>query len=119
MSLIDPTKYEMKGNAQTTAQTSSTSSDYRPNLTDDELCLMAREKLSELLQGMDARTAPALLLSVAREVMDRIEGKPGQAITFDANLRVVNVNANIEFIQPARDKVIDGPVGNTKVIDNQ
>lgn len=52
----------------------------RPNLTDDELRLMAREKLSELLQSIDARAAPSLLLSVAREVMDRIEGKPTQRI---------------------------------------
>lgn len=52
----------------------------KPGLTDEELRGMAREKLSELLQAIDARTAPSLLLSVAREVLDRLEGKPTQRI---------------------------------------
>lgn len=52
----------------------------KPNMTDDELRLMAREKLSELLQSIDAAKQPSLLLTVAREVMDRIEGKPTQRI---------------------------------------
>lgn len=50
------------------------------DLTDDQLRQMAREKLSELLQAIDAKTAPSLLLSVAREVLDRLEGKPTQRI---------------------------------------
>ncbi len=50
------------------------------NLNDDELRTMAREKLSELLQSIDPQTSPSLLLSVAREVMDRIEGRPTQRI---------------------------------------
>lgn len=52
----------------------------RPNLTDDELRTMAREKLSELLQAIDANKHPSLLLSVLRETMDRIEGRPTQRI---------------------------------------
>lgn len=49
-------------------------------LSDEELRTMAREKLSELLQAIDARTAPSLLLSVVREVLDRLEGRPTQRI---------------------------------------
>jgi hypothetical protein len=51
-----------------------------PGLSDDDLRSIAREKLSELLQSIDAKQSPSLLLSVAREVMDRIEGKPTQRI---------------------------------------
>lgn len=49
-------------------------------LTDDELRTMAKEKLSALLQSIDAKKSPSLLLSVAREVLDRLEGKPTQRI---------------------------------------
>ncbi len=49
-------------------------------LTDDELRTMSREKLSALLQSIDYRTAPSLLLSVVRETMDRIDGKATQRI---------------------------------------
>ncbi len=41
---------------------------------------MAKEKLSALLQTVDPKTQPSLLLSVAREVLDRLEGKPMQRV---------------------------------------
>ena len=50
------------------------------NLSDDELRKMAKEKLSVLLQGIDPLASPSLLLSVAREVLDRLEGKATQRI---------------------------------------
>lgn len=49
-------------------------------LTDDELRTMAREKLSTLLQTISNQSHPSLLLSVCREVMDRIDGKATQRI---------------------------------------
>ncbi len=49
-------------------------------MTDDELRAMAKDKLSALLQSIDAKQSPSLLLSVAREVLDRLEGKPTQRI---------------------------------------
>lgn len=49
-------------------------------LSDEELRTMAKEKLSALLQSIDAKQSPSLLLSVAREVLDRLEGKPTQRI---------------------------------------
>lgn len=59
------------------------------SLTDEELRTMARDKLSALLQSIDAKQSPSLLLSVAREVLDRLEGKPTQRI----EQRVMNVKA--------------------------
>lgn len=52
----------------------------REGLTDDDLRTMAREKLSALLQSIDHKNAPGLLLSVVRETMDRIDGKATQRI---------------------------------------
>ncbi len=49
-------------------------------LNDDQLRAMAKDKLSALLQSIDAKSSPSLLLSVAREVLDRLEGKPTQRI---------------------------------------
>ena len=57
-----------------------------PDLTDDQLRQMSREKLSELLQTMDSKTSPSLLLSVIRETMDRLDGKPTQSV----NMKVEN-----------------------------
>ncbi len=51
-----------------------------PGLTDDDLRKLAREGLSTLLQSIDAKTSPSLFLSVVRETMDRLEGKPTQRI---------------------------------------
>jgi len=73
----DPANYTMKGNSQVKQVIDMP---VTRNLSDDDLRTMAREKLSSLLQSIDPRTAPSLLLSVAREVMDRIEGKPTQRI---------------------------------------
>jgi hypothetical protein len=54
--------------------------EFTPNLTDAELITMSRERLSALLQSIDYKIAPSLLLSVIRETMDRIDGKPTQRI---------------------------------------
>jgi hypothetical protein len=53
------------------------------NLSDDDLRELAREKLSALLQYLDPIRSPSLLLSVAREIMDRLEGRPTQRIIQD------------------------------------
>lgn len=81
----------------------------------DALRSLAKGKLVEILQ-----TAPVNISLVAaiKELLDRVDGKPGQAITVDANLKVVTVNANINFIQSTGDKLINGDVDNLQVIDN-
>ncbi len=95
---------------------------FTPGLTDDQLKTMAREKLSELLQGIDARTSPSLLLSVAREVMDRIEGKPTQRIEQSVDHRntvVVSELSNDELMRLVQgmDKAGALPPG-VKLLDN-
>lgn len=80
MSDIDPFENFTPRQNQPKENAAQSQAETRPNLTDDELRAMAREKLSQLLQSIDAAKQPSLLLSVAREVMDRIEGKPTQRI---------------------------------------
>lgn len=78
---IDPFKdFVPKGNPPAAQQPATESF---PNLSDDDLRHLAREKLSTLLQSLDPKTSPSLLLSVARELLDRIEGKPTQRIVQD------------------------------------
>ncbi len=51
---------------------------FLPNLTDDELRTLAREKLSQALQAVDPVTQPELTRKIAAEVKDRLDGKPMQ-----------------------------------------
>lgn len=90
-----------------------------PDMDDAKLRKLTREKLSMALQAIDPLVHPEMTRKLCAEVMDRIDGKPGQAITMSANLNVVTVNANIEFIPAERDKVIDGVVDNLQVIDSK
>lgn len=69
------------------------------NLSDDELRLLAREKLSEALQAINPQEQPELTRKLVAEVKDRLDGKPGQQITVDQNLNVVTVNAQIQFVK--------------------
>ncbi len=68
----------MKANPQKPLEARTEIKPFVPDMSDDELRKLAREKLSAILQGMDHNTTPSLLLNVVREVMDRIEGKPMQ-----------------------------------------
>jgi type IV pilus biogenesis protein CpaD/CtpE len=88
-------------------------------LSDDELRLMARDKLSALLQSLDAKSNPSLVLAVAREVMDRIEGKPMQRIKQDTTVSF-DLKANSALLNRFREKlgvkdtiVIDGTTGSS------
>lgn len=70
---------------------------YLPDLTDDQLRKLAREKLSQALQAIDPTKQPELTRKLCAELMDRLDGKPGQSVTLDANIRTVTVNATIRF----------------------
>ncbi len=89
------------------------------DLTDNELRKIAREKLSEAIQTVDAVEQPELTRRLCAELMDRLDGKPGQAITVDQTLRQIVVNANIEFIPARSEKVLHGGVDKVQVIDNE
>ncbi len=90
-----------------------------PNMTDDDLRKLAREKLSEALQAIDPRDEPELTRRLCAEVKDRLDGKPGQAVTIDQTLRHITLNANVQFIPARSEKLIIDGVGNTQVIENQ
>ncbi len=66
-------------------------------LTDDELRKLAREKLSEALQVIDPRVQPEMTRKLCAELLDRLDGKPGQSVTLDATVKQVIVNATIRF----------------------
>ena len=71
---------------------------FLPDLTDDELRKLAREKLSKALQAIDAVSQPEMTRKLCAELMDRLDGKPGQAITMDATVRNITVNATVRFM---------------------
>jgi hypothetical protein len=89
------------------------------DMDDDQLRLLAREKLSEALQAINPVHQPELTRKLCAEVKDRLDGKPGQAITLDANIRTVTVNANIEFVQPNRERLVNPTPAIGQVIDNE
>jgi len=101
----DPTKYTMKGNKKTPAELSRPMPMYVPDLTDDELRKMAREKLSEALQMVNPLSHPELTRKLCAELMDRIDGKPAQVITQNINNRLTFFDARaVEQLKP---KVIE------------
>jgi hypothetical protein len=118
MDELDPANYTMKPPKSAPQMPPAAPKAFIPDLTDDQLRKLAREQLSKALQHVDPIEQPEMTRKLCAELMDRLDGKPGQAITMDANLRVVTVNANIEFIQSARDKVIEVAVDKMQVIDN-
>ena len=77
-----------------------------PDMTDDQLRKLAREKLSGALQAVDAVLQPELTRKLCAELMDRLDGKPAQAMTLDATMRTISVNATISFAD--QHMVIDG-----------
>ena len=88
------------------------------DMTDDQLRKLAREQLSKALQAVDAVESPEMTRKLCAELMDRLDGKPGQAITMDANLNVVNVHASIEFVRSRVAILENSPVDKVQVIDN-
>lgn len=108
MEIPDPTKYKMKGNKEKPADQSRMMPVYVPNLTDDELRKMAREKLSEALQLVNPLAQPELTRKLCAELMDRIDGKPAQVITQNINNRLSFFDARaVEMLSPKAPKVID------------
>lgn len=78
-----------------------------PNLSDDDLRHLAREKLSALLQSLDPKTSPSLLLSAVREVMDRLNGKPRQQIDTTLKGEMVTTIQIVRFSDLPQDVVIE------------
>lgn len=108
MEIPDPTKYKMKGNKNKPAEQSRVMPVYVPNLTDDELRHLCREKLSEALQLIDPRTQPELTRKLVAEQRDRLDGKPAQVITQNINNRLSFFDARaVEMLSPKAPKVID------------
>lgn len=58
-------------------------------LTKEELRELALETISEALQSVNATVDPEMAIKIANAALDRIDGKPGQAVTM---VSTVNVN---------------------------
>ena len=78
----DPFKYEMKKNPpkQAAEQEQKPAFQFVPNLSDDELRLLTREKLSAALQAIDPVAQPGMTKALCAEMKDRLDGKPAQAV---------------------------------------
>lgn len=96
-----------------------------PDLSDDELRTLAREKLSAALQHIDPLEHPEMTRKLCAEVKDRLDGKPTQAIkqTTDININVmqerqIEARANMKAImQLAREKLLLPPLVEHDPID--
>lgn len=71
----------------------STSS-FIPNMSDDDLRKLARERLSEALQSVSAISQPEMTRKLCAELLDRLDGKPGQRIVVEQNDLSVIERAN-------------------------
>lgn len=76
----DPANYTMKGNIEPKPQPIPVVKPYIAELTDEQLRKLAREKLSEALQAVDASKERDLAIRLSNAVLDRVDGKPSQAI---------------------------------------
>lgn len=81
-----------------------------PDMSDDDLRKLAREKFSAALQAIDPKNQPELTRKLCAELMDRLDGKPAQSVQVDATVRQVIVNATIRF---ADDPELDAEYSNT------
>lgn len=82
----------------------------------DELRKLAKNTLVMIIQG--SPKLPSLVPAV-KELLDRVDGKPSQQITMDANMNLVTVHATVEFIPARRDNLIQRMDDNNQVIDNE
>lgn len=116
----DPVKSYKPKKLVVAKNTLKTTKGFIPDMDDAQLRKLAREKLSGALQAIDPLLQPELTRKLCAELMDRLDGKPAQAVTLDATVRNITVNANIRFIgmQPNADNIIIDHVDNTKAIDN-
>lgn len=88
---------------------------YIANLSDDDLRVLAREKLSQALQAIDPASQPELTRKLCAEVKDRLDGKPVQAInqTSTVAMLVQSVQPDVELLKRIKNDLING-----LVIDN-
>lgn len=112
-------KWEDVDDATIETNAHSSVATFIPDLTDDDLRKLAREKLSEALQAVNPVEQPELTRRLCAEVKDRLDGKPGQQVTVDQTLRHITLNANIEFIPANREKLINPPEDNSTIVIDQ
>lgn len=92
---LHPANYEMKRNRQKPSEPHSEAKPLIPDMTNDELRKLAREKLSMALQAVDPLEQPEMTRKLCAELMDRLDGKPMQQQVLDMTMKasVVSLHA--------------------------
>lgn len=87
---------EIYGDKANALEGATAAKEFIPNLDDDALRSLAREKLSMALQAIDPVKQPELTKKLSAEVKDRLDGKPAQSITSTVNSTVAMLVANVK-----------------------
>lgn len=92
--ILDPSNHKMKDNPKGYETEKRSKNEYIPDLTDDQLRKLSREKLSEALQAVSPSNQPELTRKLCAELMDRLDGKPAQtqAIDIRSKSEVVSIS---------------------------
>jgi hypothetical protein len=82
---------------------------------------MAIEKLSEAMQGVDAKRQPDLAIRIANAVLDRTRGKPVANVKMDNTLSVLvsNVKTDKALLDRIRQDLIAGTYGDVVIEQGQ
>lgn len=93
----------------------SAAAPFIPDMNDDQLRKLAREKLSQALQAIDPVAQPGMTKALCAEVKDRLDGKPVQAINQTSTIAqlVMSVQPDVELLKRIKADLING-----LVIDN-
>jgi hypothetical protein len=105
MTEYDPLTGELIPNGVGTKSNSSPAEPLTiPNLSDNDLRSIAREKLSEALQKINPATQPELTRKLCAELMDRLVGKPQQTVKQSVDMAATITRIECVIIDP----VIEG-----------
>lgn len=81
-----------------------------PDMDDNQLRKLAREKLSQALQAIDPVAQPGMTKALCAEVKDRLDGKAVQAInqTSTVAMLVQSVQPDVELLKRIKADLLNG-----------
>lgn len=112
--VFDPTNYQMKPPRSVPQTPPTEAKAFIPDLSDDELRKLAREQLSKALQHIDAVAQPEMTRKLCAELMDRLDGRPAQAMTVDTTIKgavehIHNVELSAELLKEQIQRILKKP----------
>ncbi len=78
------------------------SNPFIPDMTDDDLRKLARERLSEVLQSVKGTSQPDLTIRAVNAVLDRLDGKPVANVKVDNTFQMLVSNVKADDALLAR-----------------